>query len=377
MGRIFKVQGRKGWYVEFWDSAARRTVRERVQGTQRDAKRLLLDLQHKAQRQALGLETTATNDVEIEELIAAWHADNQGRTRAATWSTYALGVRVVLEWLEKRRTPAPRLVRDLRLDDVKAYQAEALGRGLSARSVGIYVGSLRYLLAWAAREGRIASNPLAAWKPPKGELRRRRQPLTAHDLQRLFAASPPELADVWRVLTATLLRSGELLALEFDDVDTEGQRLRIRAETSKSGRERWVPFGATVASILTRLRLQRAQRPDTEAARRLVFVSPRGCPWRKNLLRRLKPCLAKAGLMTRIDLHSLRHTGASHLIAAGADVKTVQEMLGHASAKMTLDVYAHAFEARRRDAAAGPLEALVQKLDAGTALRARANAAGG
>ena len=81
-----------------------------------------------------------------------------------------------------------------------------------------------------------------------------------------------------------------------------------------------------------------------------MFVNARGNPWGENLSRRLKPCLRAAGLPTSIDLHCLRHTFGSHLIRAGADVKTVQALLGHSSAMVTLDIYAHAFEDRKREA---------------------------
>lgn len=66
--------------------------------------------------------------------------------------------------------------------------------------------------------------------------------------------------------------------------------------------------------------------------------------------RRLGPCRVAAGLARDIDVHTLRHTFGSHLIAAGVDVKTVQDLLGHSSAVVTLDVYAHVFEQRKRDA---------------------------
>ena len=348
MGRVMQLPGRKGLYVEFWHPARRRTVRRRVKGTRRDASRILRELELAADRERLGLEEHLSNEVEIEPLIKAWHAHLLGRTRSRTWDSYALGLRTVLNWLEPRRRP--RLVSDLRLDDVEAFAAAALEGGLSARSVAMRVGAVVALLNWAEAAGRIAANPLARWKAPKGPTRRNRRPLTEWEMAKLFEASPADLADVWRVALATGLRAGELTSLEWDDAEWETGRLRVRAETSKSKRTRHVPMAATVEAILRRLRLHLAERPERESARRLIFTNTAGGHWQGALSKRLKHCVRAAGLREDIDLHTLRHTFATHLVARGVDPRTVQELLGHATMAAT-EIYTHALETRVAEAA--------------------------
>ena len=414
MGRVMTLAGRPGLYVEFWHPARGRTVRRRVKGTRRDAARILRELETAADRERLGLDEHLSNDVEIASLIKAWHAHLSGRTRSRTWESYALGLRTVLGWLEPRRRP--RLVSDLRLDDVEAFAAEALSHGLprgvdhgdlpsagvvataeelaclagvvvntvyhwralglpvrddgaydaaavrrwrearaeavplSARSVAMRVGALVALLRWAEEAGRIARNPLGRWKAPRGETRRNRRPLTEWEIAKLLEASPADLGDVWRVALATGLRAGELTSLEWDDVEWEAGRLRVRAETSKSKRTRHVPMGPTVEAILRRLRLHLAERSDRESARRLVFTNTAGGHWQGALSRRLKPCLVAAGLREDIDLHTLRHTYATHLISRGVDPRTVQELLGHATMAAT-EIYTHALATRVAEAA--------------------------
>jgi len=349
MGRIVQLKGRHGYYAEYWHPGQRRNIRKRAHGDRRQRARFLLDCEAKAQREAEGLGDAATNQVDIEELIVAWHHYNTGRTRPSTWKSYALGLGQVLDFLETCRRP--RRVSDLRLADVEAFKADALGRGLTARTVAMRVGPLRQMLTWALREGRIAANPLAAWRAPRGEHRIVRRALTAFEFQQLLNASPPDLADVWRFFAATGLRAGEVTTLEWTDLDVEGRRLHVRGEVSKSRHDHWVYYGEAVAAILARLRLHLAERPRTEAARRLIFASPKGAAWGERLSRRLQACRKAAGLPW-FDLHCLRHTYASHIIAGGADAVTTSKQLGHSNPIVTMTVYAHAFEAKARAAAA-------------------------
>ena len=105
----------------------------------------------------------------------------------------------------------------------------------------------------------------------------------------------------------------------------------------------------------------RAAKATVEGSRRLVFTNSAGGAWAQGLCRRLKPCLRAArrndetpffdeARIAEVDVHTLRHTFGSQLFAEGFDIKTVQELLGHASAITTADVYAHGFADRKREA---------------------------
>ena len=84
MGRVRELPGRQGLYVEFWHPAQKRNVRFRFRGTRREAERFLRDLLAQADRERAGLAPSASNDVEIADLIRAWRAYNSGRTRPRT-----------------------------------------------------------------------------------------------------------------------------------------------------------------------------------------------------------------------------------------------------------------------------------------------------
>ena len=180
----------------------------------------------------------------------------------------------------------------------------------------------------------------------------------------MLAASPQPFRDIWRVFLGTGLRAGELSGLEWSDVHFEQAELHVRAETFKGQRQRTIPLRQDLLGILRRLRLEVPQRMHKAArecaerrlaqarravgtAERLVFCNGGGGPWGDNLSRRLDPCLAAAGLPQRIDVHTLRHTFGSHLVRAGVDVKTVQELMGHSSAMVTLDICVHGFGDRK------------------------------
>ena len=356
-----------------------------MHGTREDARQLLRELEAEADRVRLALPPSGpAEEPTLEELATAWRDFILTRRRPATWEHYAFGLKEVFRWLEGRGNPL-RHVTDLRMEDMNTYAASKLKQGLAVRTVNMRVGAVRGLLNWAVREGRIDRNPLARWKPLAGEKKRQRRSLTEWEISQLLMHSPAELADVWRFLLGTGLRSGELTNLEWDDVDWQDRAIRIRGETSKSKRDRTIPLRDDLMAVVRRQAGQKGARKanavehlsgcekalaaagtDTEvakaqkrldAARRtvtnaehLVFTNTRGGHWQGELARRLKPCLKAAGLDERIDVHTLRHTFGSLLIREGVDVKSVQGLMGHCSATVTLDIYAHQFEDRQREA---------------------------
>jgi integrase len=204
------------------------------------------------------------------------------------------------------------------------------------------------------------------------------------EIAKLMMASPPEDGDFWSFILGTGLRAGELAALEWSDIDWTQRQILVRAEVSKSRRERWIPLRADLLPVLQRQarqkpgrkakaaarvagaeatlaragddaerataakRLDKARRTEKEAER-LVFGNSAGGQWDGHLSRRLKPCLKAAGLPEEIDLHTLRHTFASHMVRAGVDLKTVGDLLGHSSVAITA-IYIHPFEERKAQA---------------------------
>lgn len=156
--------------------------------------------------------------------------------------------------------------------------------------------------------------------------------LSAVELHRLASEAGPD-GPMVMLLGSTGIRLGECCGLLVGDVDAERRRLRVRK--SKTSMARDVPIPASVLALLDL----------TRPADAWLFPSPRGARtnernWRE---RRFYPACERAGLVG-VHPHDLRHTAASLAIAAGADVKAVQRMLGHETATMTLDRYGHLWD---------------------------------
>lgn len=217
------------------------------------------------------------------------------------------------------------------------------------------------ILNTAVDDGRLVRNPASRVKLPRDRRREKRFLSHAEVAALADAAGPDRL--IILVLAYCGLRFGELAALRVRNVDPLRRRLFIEESvtevdgamifgTPKSHQCRSVPVSRSLIDALAEACVGKS-RAD------LVFTAPRGGVlmlrnWRRRVF---DPALAAAGL-GELTPHELRHTAASLAVAAGANVKAVQRMLGHASAAMTLDVYSGLFDddldsvADRLDAAA-------------------------
>jgi integrase len=220
------------------------------------------------------------------------------------------------------------------------------------------------VLETAVADELIARNP--ATRVPAPTVRPRRQLfLTAEQVSRLANACDemqPGAGVLVRFLSYTGLRWGEAVALRRSKVNIDRRRVRVaESATEVSGHLEWgsPKTHETRTVILPGFLADRlAVHMGAMDADHLVFTAPRGGPLRNSNFRRdvwAKACEA-SGMPDGILVHDLRDTSASLAISAGASIKAVQQMLGHASAKMTLDTYGSLFE--------GDLEDLADRLDA-------------
>ena len=199
---------------------------------------------------------------------------------------------------------------------------------------------LRGSLQIAVAAGGLRVNPCDAVTVPRDHKREGRF-LTLPELKALAEACGPRYGPLVMLLGTTGLRVGEAVALTVGDVDLERRRIRVRR--AKSGQGRDVPVPSKVAAMLPL--------DDSEGERRgaadRVFRNRGGRPVDVDHFRARtwRQALAACGL-EGVRIHDLRHTAASLAIAQGADVKVVQRMLGHATAAMTLDLYAGLFDHR-------------------------------
>jgi integrase len=266
-----------------------------------------------------------------------------------------------------------RALASLRTEDVDRLIAELEAEGKAAGTVRNVIVPLRRLLADAVRQGLIVVNPAArADLPPAQDFVGKELSLAETNSIRqalldLAPADPlrhqPDLFFVclFDVALGTGLRLGELRALRWRDVDRSRRLIRVERAYSRGQLRRpkteagvrAVPLFPSVDEA-TRELAARALERGRYAPDELVFGSMRGTPLQPSNFRQRvwAPALRRAGLADNgYRFHDLRHTCVSRLVAAGADVKLVQAVAGHASPLITLKRYSHLLDARVTEAA--------------------------
>jgi integrase/recombinase XerD len=214
-------------------------------------------------------------------------------------------------------------------DDERPYRATSVARMLS---------SVRSFHRFLLRDGITARDPATGVAQPKLP-RQLPHPLTVDETRRLLeapdAATPTGLRDraILELLYGAGLRISELTALDVDDLDLEEGAVRV---LGKGGKEREVPLGRfareAVDAYLTRGRPALA----SAGSRAALFLNARGGRLTRQSGNRLLAIHVRtAGIESRVTPHSLRHSFATHLLEGGADVRVVQELLGHASVATT------------------------------------------
>ncbi|WP_426725658.1 site-specific tyrosine recombinase XerD [Curtobacterium flaccumfaciens] len=258
--------------------------------------------------------------------------------------------------------------------DVSGFVAHLATRPsgpLAPRSIARMLSSVRSFTAFAAGEGWLPLDPGTAVRPPKAPMRLPKA-IPVEDMERLLGAvsvdadDPVQLRDkaLLELLYATGARISEAVGLSVDDVttlsDADGE-LSVVKVTGKGNKQRIVPLGsfarAAIDAYLVRARPVFAARgPSTPA----LFLGARGARLsRQSAWLVIQAAAAAADLEAHVSPHTFRHSFATHLLEGGADVRVVQELLGHASvattqiytmvtADMLRDVYQTAHPRARR-----------------------------
>ena len=232
--------------------------------------------------------------------------------------------------------------------EIRAFLFELKGRGLSNPSLSRALSSLRSFFRWLIKEGQINANPAASVQGPKVG-KRQSLFLTERETEILLEDDPESPAAdegtarrdraVFELIYAAGLRVGELTALDISDLDMKAGVLRVRR--GKGGKDRLAPFGRPAAEAVEAWLDSRGAwfKPDLSGA--ALFLGRRGGRINDRQVRRVLAERLKAqGLDPRFSPHSLRHSFATHLLSAGADLKAIQEMLGHSSLATT-ERYTH------------------------------------
>ncbi|GAA0829470.1 site-specific tyrosine recombinase XerD [Bifidobacterium pullorum subsp. gallinarum] len=272
----------------------------------------------------------------------------------STVDAYASDLRRYLDWLEARGVHGPAAVTR---QDVEDYVADLDGAGESGRSKARRLASIHAFHRFALAQQAVASDVAATVKAPKGA-GTLPDVLTVDEVARLLEAVPqPGGAGVAGVEDAVLVRDRALLELmyatgarvseivgaDIDDMDFDEHVIRV---TGKGSKQRLVPVGGYACQALQRYLdearpvLGRRKRSGS-AERRALFLNKRGCRLsRQSVWEVVKAAGERAHITKPLHPHTLRHSFATHLIQGGADVRTVQELLGHASVTTT-QIYTH------------------------------------
>jgi len=237
---------------------------------------------------------------------------------------------------------------------LRRWIAQLGRRGYARATVARKVSACRAFLRFLRREQLVAAQGEKVWVPR----RRRRLPrfLGREEVEDVLAAvtgaGPLALRDraILEVLYGSGLRVAELVGLDVGDIDQEEGMLLV---TGKRRKQRWVPLGRVGLEAVRRY--LRHGRPallgggPRLAGEPALFLNARGRRLStRGVYRIVKKYLARAGVQRRAGPHIFRHSFATHLLAGGADIRSVQEMLGHASAATT-QIYTHVAAQRLRE----------------------------
>jgi integrase/recombinase XerC len=247
-------------------------------------------------------------------------------------------------------------VSDLDLRTRRSWRAHQQVTGRSRTTMARRATAVRVFTAWLARTGRIPSDVGASLRSPKA--RQTLPPVLRQDEAVELIAAAARLADdgspvgirdtaLLELLYATGVRVGELVALDIDDLDPPRNVLRV---FGKGRKERTVPFGRPAAEAVDAWLTRGRPRLVAPGAGSALFLGARGGRIDQRAVRTVvHRRIADVPGAPDIGPHGLRHTAATHLLEGGADLRSVQELLGHASLATT-QLYTHVSTDRLRQA---------------------------
>ena len=282
---------------------------------------------------------------DVLEYIAYLH--NVKHMSQNTEMSYKRDLLKVCHFLEGRGIRSMSLVT---CEDLNSYIGELKKQSLAAATISRNIASIKALFQYLLKEGKITKDVSANLKAPKIE-KKIPEILTMDEVVALLdqanGDSPKEIRDkaMLELLYATGIRVTELITLKVADVNLQMSFILCR----DAHKERIIPFGSQARIALTRyLENTRAQMLEDQTSD-VLFVNCSGKPMsRQGFWKLIKFYAQKAGITADITPHTLRHSFAAHLVENGADLRSVQEMLGHSDISTT-QIYANMNHNRIRE----------------------------
>ena len=217
---------------------------------------------------------------------------------------------------------------------IREFLSQLYDQGLSKTSVARALAAVRSFYRWLAREGVVEQNPAALVATPRLPKKLPRVP-TIEEMNTVLDGGMPELASwperdrlILELLYGCGIRNSELIGIDLDDVRRSGEAILVRG---KGRKERYVPFGNAVKSALDAYLPPRQQKlAERKQSTRALLVNLRGSRLTTRSVGRIVKRIAVAkGLSPDVHPHTLRHAFGTHLLEEGADLRAIQEMLGH------------------------------------------------
>ena len=216
---------------------------------------------------------------------------------------------------------------------IRGFLSHLYEKGLGKTSVARSLAAVRSLYRWLAQEGLVEQNPAALVSTPKLSKKLPRVP-TMEEMNSVLDGAMPEIASfperdriILELLYGCGIRNSELVGINVDDIRLSAEAILIRGKGKK---ERYVPFGDAVKSALAAyLPARQAVLSEFRKNRALLLNQRGGRLTTRSVGRIIKKIAVAKGLSPDVHPHTLRHAFGTHMLEEGADLRAIQEMLGH------------------------------------------------
>jgi len=269
-----------------------------------------------------------------------------------TIDAYLGDLRALLDYVGLRwDAPAGQFGQALTQHSIRSWLAHTLASGGARSTIARHTAAIRNFTAWAVREEILASDPAAALTSPRAD-QRLPTPLDESEARTLINLARAEAVDgtpaqmrAWAILELTYacgLRVSEVCALDVSSLNREALTVRV---LGKGNKERVVPYGPPAREALDHWLVRGRPQLVAQSSGEALFLGDRGGRIDPRVVRSMVHRLAAKAGVHDVAPHGLRHSTATHLLQGGADLRAVQEMLGHASLSTT-QRYTHVDTAR-------------------------------
>lgn len=335
-----------------------RLIQKRLSTNFQAASEMLTDLRARTDKAGAGI---LDNDFPWKEAKDEYLRWARQQTRIAKEYEFALGK--FEEYLK------PNSLRQITHEYVVGFRQWRLEQNVTPRTVNKQVLVLNALMNKMVQWGKIGVNPLHGMVHLKHDQKKKqRRSLSVDEINAILEHSAPYLRRVWLMFMTTGMRKRELIELKFSDIDFDRHVAVIRPEVAKNHHAREVPICDEMMAVIRQLHKESPFRHPVEGRTQVVtakqaanlskehvFVTNANTPLRNNLLVRFYAICKRAGIDDAkrggmVDIHALRVSFVTLAIEGGADPKSIQEIIGHSTLALTMNVYTKARAQAKRSA---------------------------